>query len=384
LAAGRSPGDPQATIPLQSNQPPAANSGSLAWTPSPANTDVISMLEKPDLPDEIIMACLQAEYALKVVQVNFLPVGWQYTAVYRAVAADHAPYFVKLIRGVFDEGAVTVPKFLNDHGIAHIIAPLATKTGQLWASLDDFKLILYPFVQGHNGFQVELSDSQLVNFGRAVKGIHTAIIPPALLRSIQQETYSPKWRASVKTFLERVELDASGDSIAAESASFLKARRGEILDLVTRTGRLAEALQARSPAFVLCHSDLHAGNLLIDAGGAFYIVDWDNPVLAPKERDLMFIGGGFMGGGHNAQKEEALFYRGYGQTQIDSIALAYYRYARIIEDIAVDCEIIFLTNQSEADRAKALKSLKSNFLPNNVLEIAYQSDKNVMPELTSQ
>ncbi len=41
--------------------------------------------------------------------------------------------------------------------------------------------------------------------------------------------------------------------------------------------------------------------MLIDANDALYIVDWDNPILAPKERDLMFIGGGQMGDGRTAQ-----------------------------------------------------------------------------------
>ena len=44
--------------------------------------------------------------------------------------------------------------------------------------------------------------------------------------------------------------------------------------------------------FVLCHSDIHGGNILIADTGELYVVDWDDPILAPKERDLMFIGGG--------------------------------------------------------------------------------------------
>lgn len=342
------------------------------------------MLAKPDLPDEKILACLQVEYGLHGVQIVFLPIGWQYTAVYRVVAEDQAPYFVKLIRGSFDEAAVAVPKFLSDQGITHIIAPLTTSTGQLWASLDTFKLILYPFIAGHNGFQVALSDSQWVDFGRAVNSIHTALVPPALIHGIQPETYSPAWRELVKTFLARVAVDAFADPLAIEAAAFLQARGEKILDLVMSAEQLAQALQARSPAFVLCHSDLHAGNLLIDANDALYIVDWDNPVLAPKERDLMFIGGGLMGAGHSAQAQEALFYRGYGQTQINAIALAYYRYERIIEDIAVECELIFLSNEGSVDRAKALRSLRSQFLPNHVLEIAYQSDMSGTPEFHAQ
>ena len=167
------------------------------------------MLEKPDLKDEKIIACLQNEYGLRVVQVAFLPLGAdQNTAVYRVVAEDETPYFVKLRRGVFDETAVALPKFLSDQGIGQIITPLATKTGQLWASLDAFKLILYPFVEGHNGYEVDLSDRHWGDFGIALKSIHTAILPPALIRRIQQETYSPQWREIVKTFLERVEDDA--------------------------------------------------------------------------------------------------------------------------------------------------------------------------------
>jgi spectinomycin phosphotransferase len=334
------------------------------------------MLEKPDLQDEKIIACLQDEYGLNVVQVAFLPLGAdRNTAVYHVVAEDETPYFLKLRGGVFDELAVALPKFLSDQGIVQIIAPLATRTGQLWANLDAFKTILYPFVEGHNGYEVNLSDRQWSELGTALKRIHTAVVPPALIRRIQRETYSPQWREIVKTFLEHVEDDAFDDPVAIKLVAFLKARRDEILDLVGRAERLAQALQARSPEFVLCHSDIHAGNILIDANDAFYIVDWDDPILAPKERDLMFVGGGLLGAGHSPQEEEALFYRGYGQTQIDPIALAYYRYERIIQDIAVFCEQIFLTNEGGKDREQSLSYLMSNFLPNNTIEIAYKSDK---------
>jgi hypothetical protein len=41
-----------------------------------------------------------------------------------------------------------LPKFLSDQGIEQIIVPLTTKRGQLWTSLDAFKVILYPYVEG--------------------------------------------------------------------------------------------------------------------------------------------------------------------------------------------------------------------------------------------
>jgi spectinomycin phosphotransferase len=273
------------------------------------------MLEKPDLQDEKIITCLRDEYGLDAVQIAFLPLGVdRNAAVFRVVAADQKPYFVKLRRSDFDEIAVALPKFLRDQGIVQIIAPLATLTERLWASVEDFTLILYPFVEGHDGYQVNLSDGHWVEFGTALKRIHAAVLPPALTRRIRQEAYSPRWREIVKTILGRVADGAFADPVAAELAAFLKARRNEILDLVGRAERLALALEVRSLEFVLCHSDIHAGNILIDANGALYIVDWDNPILAPKEHDLMSIGGGQFGDGHTAQEEETLFYRGYGET----------------------------------------------------------------------
>jgi spectinomycin phosphotransferase len=225
---------------------------------------------------------------------------------------------------------VALPKFLADQGIGHIIAPIATKTGQLWASLDALKLILYPFVEGRNGYEVDLSDRHWRDLGIVLKRIHTGVIPPALTSRIPRETYSPQWREVVKTFLKQIESEAFDDGVAIRLLAFLMARRDQILDLVGRAERLAAVLLSRSPEFVLCHSDLHAGNILIDANGALYIVDWDNPILALKERDLMFIGGGQFGARRTPREEETLFYQGYGQTQTDPIALAYYRYERIV------------------------------------------------------
>lgn len=150
------------------------------------------MLKKPDLQDDTIIACLLDEYGLNVVQVAFLPFGAdQNTAVYRVVADDETPYFLKLRRGVFDETSVALPKFLSDQGIAQIIAPLTTKTGQLRAILGALKVILYPFVEGCNGYEVKLSDRHWSNFGTALKRIHTTVVPPALIRRIRRETYSP-------------------------------------------------------------------------------------------------------------------------------------------------------------------------------------------------
>jgi len=204
--------------------------------------------------------------------------------------------------------------------------------------------------------------------------MHTAVVPPTLRARIPQETYDPRWRDRVKAFQARVEEAAFTEPVAAQIAAFLRAKRDTISLLVARADALGAALRARPPAHVLCHADLHAANVLLRADGALYIVDWDTLIFAPKERDLMFIGGG-VGGAWNTAQEETLFYRGYGQTEIDPVALAYYRYERIVEDVAEYCERLLLTDAGGANRAVWLGKFRNQFLPNHVVAIADRTDQ---------
>lgn len=329
------------------------------------------MLERPDIQANEIFACLQAEYGIDAIRVEFLPLGADpNTAVYRLEARDGTAYFVKLRGGVFDETSVTLPKYLNNLGLQQVIAPLAGRNGTLWTSLKNFKVILYPFVAGKNGYEIGLTDQHWRELGTALKRLHTITLPPALGEHIQRETFNPQWRTSLMAFVERLAHETYTDPIATALAAFMNTKRREILALIQRAGELADRLQTRPPKFVLCHSDLHAGNIMVDPGGVLFIVDWDNPILAPKERDLMFIGGGQGFSGHTAQEEETFFYQGYGQTQINTAALAFYRQERIIEDMAIYCKQLLLSVEGGADREQSLRYFMSNFLPGGTLEMA--------------
>ena len=132
------------------------------------------------------------------------------------------------------------------------------------------------------------------------------------------------------------------------------------------------ALQARSLELVLCHSDIHPGNLLLGAYDALYIVDWDNPLFAPKERDLGLVGGC---SAWSSARDEALFYQGYGEAEVDRMALAYYRYERIIQDIAAFCQELLLTEEGGEDREQGFRYFTSSFLPDHEVELAMQADK---------
>ncbi len=332
------------------------------------------MLEKPELKDEELIDCLRNEFGLRIAELSFLPLGADSnTAVYRAQATDNTAYFVKLRKGNFNEASVTVPNFLSDSGIKQIIPSLRTRTGDFWANLNSFKVILYRFVEGRNGFEKKLSTDHWIEFGTALRRLHTSNLPSAITNGIQKDNFSSQWRSRLRTFLKRIEKERFDEPVAIELANFLNTKKDETLELVRCTEQFAQVLLKQTPEFVLCHADIHGWNLLIDNHDALYMVDWDTLIYAPKERDLMFIGGGLGDSGYTLQEEETMFYQGYGQVDINQIALAYYRCERIIEDIAVYCEQIFLSDEGDEDRIESLKNVRANFLPNGTIEVAYRS-----------
>ena len=156
------------------------------------------MLSKPDIQDETLIAAVEAEYDLHVAELAFLPLGADVnTVVYRVDSMAGAAFFLKLRKGSFDRIAVDVPVFLAAQGIQAILAPLATRSGGHWTSLETYRMLLYPFVAGRDGYERALSDQDWLDFGAALHDIHGARLPQALKQRLPRETYSTQWRDAV-------------------------------------------------------------------------------------------------------------------------------------------------------------------------------------------
>jgi spectinomycin phosphotransferase len=332
------------------------------------------MLKPPNIAYTQLTSALQRAYGLEVRQIDFLPLGADVnTAVYRVITKDHSSYFMKLRRGAFNEPSVTYPKYLHDQGVQHIIPVLPNDNGGLWTDIREFKLVLYPFVEGHNAYQVVLSERRWLEFGATLRRLHGVSPPASLLRQLPRETYSDHARTVVKALLER---DGAGlDPVAGDMVGFLKSKRDDVLRLAGRAEALAADLKAQALEPRMCHADLHAGNLLVGGDEDFYLVDWDTLLLAPKERDLMFIGAGLLGDHRQPDDERALFFRGYGDTEVSGSALAYFRYERVVQDIAAFGEELLSGEGGDEDRKQSLRYLKGNFLPGGTIDLAFRAER---------
>lgn len=332
------------------------------------------MLEKQSLPDSLIINCLNTNYGFEVAKLTFLPIGADINAsLYKAQTTGHGSYFVKLKKGHNHELSVVVLELLQMTGIQQIIPPIKSVHGRPTERIEDFTLIVYPFVEGQDGFSRDLTDIQWLKLGQALKQVHEMNVPSSIETQIRREVYSPKWREAVRSLY--IYLDAEPvDEVASKLLKFMQKNILAIRRLVDRAEQLSQKLQDQSPKFVLCHSDIHAGNVLLDGNDIIYIVDWDDPIMAPKERDLMFIGGG-VGNVWNQPHEEKLFYKGYGKTEIDLPILSYYRHERIVEDIAIYGRELLLTKTGGMDRPEMYRQFIAMFEPQGVVDIAFKTDR---------
>lgn len=311
-----------------------------------------------------IIDCLKTYWGIDATLTPLL-LGADLEAItYKADAHDQS-YFVKLKRGNHNIG-VELLDLLHHEGIQEIIPPLKTSRGQLTQSIDEFTLIVYPFIENQNGFTQNLTENQWITLGKTLKRVHDFKPPQAIQSKIRKETYSPKWR----DFVRSINMEMQGDEWAQKLLTFMKSHQEEIHRLVNRAEFLAQ--NQKLTEFVLCHSDIHGGNVLIDAKGSIYIIDWDSPIMAPKERDLMFIGGGVANVWNNPQEEE-FFYKGYGKTKIDMATLAYYRHERIVEDIAEYAQELLLKSEGN-NRPEMYHHFVDMFKPRGVVDIAFKTD----------
>ncbi len=335
------------------------------------------MIEKQSLSDQDIIDCLHNNYGIEVTSFTFLPWGADMNAsVYKAKAHDESSYFVKLKRGHHHDLSVAIARMLYDAGISQIIPPIHTIRGQTTQLIDDFTLIVYPFIEGKDGFSCDLTDDQWIILGKALRQIHEIHIPLSIQNQVRREDYSPKWREAVRSLCTLIENESIGneDAIALNLLKFMKEHIGIIHRLADTAEELSQKLRDPLPQFLLCHSDIHGGNVLIDSKGTLYIVDWDEPIMAAKERDLMFIGAG-VANVWNKPHEEELFYKGYGKTEVDMALLAYYRHERIVEDIALLGHDLLLTTAGGENRSVMYKHFMDMFEPRGVIDIAFKTNK---------
>lgn len=329
------------------------------------------MIEKPDIRDEIIIAALNENYSIQVSRIEFLPIGNDATAFsYQVEDRNGNSYFLKLKTNLANLAALFVPRFLKDHNIEQVVAPILTQTQKLFKEMDGFALILYPFIPGREAMEIGMSDEQWTEFGSLLKEIHFTRLSSDIARFVHREDFVPKWSRIALNMQKQVDAGRFTDPYQKELAGFWKEKKEIIQAVIERTELIGQNLQHADLEFVLCHADIHTANILVTPDQKLFIVDWDDTLFAPRERDLMHV----LEENKIQTREEQMFFAGYGNVEINPLALAYYRYEWCVQEIGDFGNRVFLTRDiGESTKQEAVEGFIELFSKGDVIDAAFNT-----------
>lgn len=317
------------------------------------------MPDSPNVPVNTLRACLRERYDLVASALEFLPRGHDYRAgVYRVVSEQGVAYLLKVTSRPLYEPSCLVPRYLRDQGITAVVAPLPTTSGALWTQLAGWTVMVYPFLEGDTSL-TSMTDEQWRETGNIFRRIHQVQLPPDGFPSMRRESFDPagyvRW---VRAFeAERLPAQHDGDGPARDLCASWLAHQSTIHTAVTSLEHLGQALHSRTIPYVVAHADVHAANLLRDADGQVFVLDWDEVMLAPKERDFIFI----------REPQASAFWEGYGvraSEEIDWVALTYFRWERVIQDMIEEAQqALSRDDVGEDARALAAQRFAATFAP---------------------
>jgi spectinomycin phosphotransferase len=339
------------------------------------------MFDRPAVTDEQIVVAIEERYGLGVASLEFLALGHDAHAwTFRATTSAGDALFVKLRRRI-DPARLWLARYLEDAGFDAIVAPLATADGGASVPIDGLHLVVYPFVEGSLAAAVGLSDAQWIAYGRIVAALHGSRLTAELAEALPKEAFVPAWTDAFRQVDERIAAYGGNDPVRTELAAFWRGHHDQIARIAARAEALGELLRETldragggTPAFVPCHGDIHTHNLLVEPSGRLRVIDWDEALLAPRERDLMFVMGSPIGLAPG-ERELGLFETGYGPLDVDPVRLAYYHLDWASQDITGYAEQAMLDDISAESRAYAFRIFRGAFDPDGEAEVAERFDR---------
>ena len=252
---------------------------------------------------------LNAAYGINVQSLTFLPEG-EDSYGYIVMSETGEKYFAKASTSVPEASLRIASRLRERGGISEVVAPIKTHAGTLRIAWHDFRVSLFPFIEGKSRWELwqtgeDFSDAALAKCGELLAKIHNCT------DAIESEPddiaagtgTGPRREASmaIYDFPLRHELFAVLD--AAEKRKPCQNRyqrqlleaisqhREAILQTLARYDSLGSSSAALQTPVVITHGDATPGNLILDAENRLHLIDWDGARFGPPEKDLVSFTG---------------------------------------------------------------------------------------------
>lgn len=301
--------------------------------------------------------------------------------LWRADSAAGRTYALKTTTGETPAG-MRVTAHLASCGVRGVPAPVAARDGRMWSTRGGRRLSVVPWVAGDRALE-GMDGAHWKAYGALLAAVHAAPVTDDLAACLPREDHrhevvAAETRAVDALLGGRTHRPAAGDRGTDPVVGALRrdwrAAADRVARLLEHADRLGEQLREHESTLVVCHGDPHLGNLLVAAEGHVWLVDWDDVVLAPRERDLMFVLGGVLASAPVTDQQKQWFLRGYGAVAPDPARLAYHECTRALEDVAGwAMSVLDVDAHGESERREGLSIVRGILSPTGLVSIAEAS-----------
>ncbi|MEV6302816.1 aminoglycoside phosphotransferase family protein [Actinoplanes sp. NPDC051861] len=311
----------------------------------------------PDLTESDLIATLRAGWDIEATSVDFLPVGAG-SHCWSVRDSGGARWFVKADSpGSLDDlrRSLLTAVTLRESGLDFVLAPVRGSGGEILRRLfPTYAISVFPFTEGTAGdFVPHAPDDRhrTIELLAALHGVTTAPAPHLDLRLPGRDRLNEVLRDTGEVW--------STGPYAEPARRVLAGHADRIHGWLAEFDTLAAHVRDRGD-WVLTHGEPHPGNLLRTAGGPL-LIDWDTARIAPPERDLWMLTGGFasMLGLQPAGDDDAVLghYTSLTGREISGDGLAFFRLWWVLADIAIYADELHRPHGESADLAASLTYL---------------------------
>lgn len=321
------------------------------------------------VPDEVTTA-IGEHYELQGVELSPIDGGADLAAsLWKAVDSRGRRFAVKW-SGSGSPAGMVLPAALDAIRAGSAPAPVPTRGRSLWVDVGDARLSVTRWADGESAWDTPLGRPGWYAFGQLLSALHSLPVVGQVSKRVPREDFDPsRWG----DYFEKIDAELDGAPFAgvtARLAELWHAHRPALREVHRRTLDLGARLRTRAdlPRYVPCHADPHLGNIVVSEDGRPVLLDFDDAVLAPTERDLMFVlGGGVLADAPVTGRQQAWFLEGYGAYSVDPDLLTYYRGLRVLEDVSEPAGVVLDPAGSDGDRREALGLVEGVFSDTGLL-----------------
>lgn len=247
------------------------------------------MLTEPNIDKDLIKSFIEENYNIKVTNLVFNTAG-EASWSYRVETKAYQLFFFKIHTNLHEHKPrfELTYKLFNECGIKNITHPIKNKNGELVIYLDKYPAALFNFIQGHNAAENELTEEQSFALGILLGQIHNAKNAIRNFSIKEDFAYGNKNRL-LDSINKSNELLNDKSEYKKKVAELLIEYKEKILNQLGALEELGNKLRNQDIDFVICHGEPHRWNTMVNDKGEVFLIDWDDSILASKEKDLTMI-----------------------------------------------------------------------------------------------